>query len=173
VTDVQWPAEWMRGVLEVCVLRVVGRGPTYGYAIAQALEDAGLGTVKGGTLSSLLARFEQGGLVEVEWRPGTGGPGRKYYTLTPDGREEARRRAGDWLAFSAAARALLTTSDEDERDAHLAQGHGHGHDEHAPGAGGHGAHPPDEGGSDDHRQDAHEQVHDGGAGLGARRGDER
>lgn len=68
-----WPAEWMRGVLEVCVLHVVGRGPTYGYAIAQALEEAGLGAVKGGTLYPLLARFEQAGLVDVEWRPGTGG----------------------------------------------------------------------------------------------------
>lgn len=107
-----WPAEWMRGALEVCVLHVVGRGPTYGYAIAQALEDAGLGAVKGGTLYPLLARFEQAGLVDVEWRPGTGGPGRKYYALTPAGRAEAVRRAADWRAFSAAAHTLLTTEDE-------------------------------------------------------------
>ncbi len=110
--DARWPAEWMRGVLEVCVLRVVGRGPTYGYAIAQALEDAGLGTVKGGTLYPLLARFETAGLVAVEWRPGTGGPGRKYYTLTDEGRAQAARRTADWLAFSAVARALLTGTDD-------------------------------------------------------------
>ena len=108
----RWPAEWMRGVLEVCVLRVIGCGPTYGYAIAQALEDAALGTVKGGTLYPLLARFETAGLVAVEWRPGTSGPGRKYYTLTDAGRAEAARRSADWLAFSDAARALLTSTDD-------------------------------------------------------------
>ncbi len=112
MSETQWPAEWMRGVLEVCVLRVVGRGPTYGYAIAQALEDSGLGTVKGGTLYPLLARFEAAEFVAVEWRPGTSGPGRKYYTLTAAGRAETARRSGDWLAFSDAARTLLTSTDD-------------------------------------------------------------
>lgn len=101
----------MRGVLEVCVLHVVRRGPTYGYAIAQSLEDAGLGSVKGGTLYPLLTRLEQAGLVEVEWRPSVTGPGRKYYTLTDAGRAEAMRRANDWLAFCAVTRDALASPD--------------------------------------------------------------
>ncbi len=53
----------MRGVLSLCVLRVVADGPTYGYAIAARLADAGLGTVKGGTLYPLLTRLQTEGLV--------------------------------------------------------------------------------------------------------------
>lgn len=97
----------MRGVLEVCVLQVVGRGPTYGYAIAQALQEAGLGTVKGGTLYPLLTRCEQAGLVEIEWRPGESGPGRKYYRLTEAGRAETRRLAVGWLEFAGSVRAMI------------------------------------------------------------------
>lgn len=105
-----WPGEWLRGALSVCVLRTLTQGPTYGYAIAQALASSGLGTVKGGTLYPLLARLEESGFVDVEWRAGDGGPGRKFYTLTAAGHAEAERRRAEWLAFSDVTRAHLGQS---------------------------------------------------------------
>ncbi|GAA1136524.1 PadR family transcriptional regulator [Ornithinicoccus hortensis] len=102
-----WPSEWLRGVLGVCVLRILEDGATYGYAIATRLAGAGLGTVKGGTLYPLLTRLEAAGHVEVEWRPGEGGPGRKFYALTEAGRAEAARRAGDWGRFAHLTLALI------------------------------------------------------------------
>jgi len=95
-----WPSEWLRGVLEVCVLRVLTDGQTYGYAIATRLADGGLGVVKGGTLYPLLNRLETAGLVTAEWRAGDGGPGRKYYQLTDDGRQELRNNATQWSRFT-------------------------------------------------------------------------
>lgn len=108
-TDIAWPSEWLRGVLGVCVLRILADGPTYGYEIAARLSAAGLGTVKGGTLYPLLGRFEEAGWVEVEWRPGEGGPGRKYYVLTAAGRSEAAAEAARWARFTDTTR-LLTDS---------------------------------------------------------------
>lgn len=102
----QWPSEWLRGVLGVCVLRTLLDGPSYGYAITQRLSAAGLGDIKGGTLYPLLGRLEQAGDVEVEWRPGEGGPGRKYFSLTEQGRSHARTLADTWAAFTTATRAL-------------------------------------------------------------------
>ena len=102
----QWPSEWLRGVLGVCVLRILLDGPSYGYAITQRLAQVGLGEVKGGTLYPLLSRLEQAGHVEVEWRPGDGGPGRKYFALTGTGRAHAHRQAADWAAFTTTTRAL-------------------------------------------------------------------
>nr|WP_306238469.1 PadR family transcriptional regulator [Ornithinimicrobium sp. HY1745] len=96
----------MRGVLSVCTLRILRDGPTYGYAIATRLTEAGLGAVKGGTLYPLLGRLEQSGWVEVEWRPGEGGPGRKFYALTPEGHAEAERQAHRWAEFTDITRAL-------------------------------------------------------------------
>lgn len=100
MTDMAWPTEWLRGALEVCALAVIARGETYGYAIASELAGAGLGVVKGGTLYPLLARFEQAGLVRVEWRAGESGPGRKYYALSEAGLQELQRRRVQWRAFA-------------------------------------------------------------------------
>jgi len=95
-----WPAEWMRAVLPLCVLAVVAEEETYGYAIAQRLQGAGLGAVKGGTLYPVLNRLEQDGLVTSSWREGTGGPGRKFFTATPHGRAHLAERTAAWHTFT-------------------------------------------------------------------------
>lgn len=104
----EWPAEWLRGVLELCVLRLLADGPTYGYELAARLTQAGLGHIKGGTLYPLLRRFEQNGHVTVQWRPGDGGPGRKYYLLTEQGRAALEDLTGQWREFTNLTGQLLT-----------------------------------------------------------------
>ena len=100
MTDDATPSEWLRGVLELCVLRVMADGPTYGYAIAADLANAGFGDIKGGTLYPLLARLEKNALVSAEWRTGEGGPGRKYFTLTAAGRAQVVEGLAQWQVFS-------------------------------------------------------------------------
>lgn len=103
----EWPAEWLRGVLELCVLRAVADGPTYGYQISARLEQGGLGKVRGGTLYPLLKRFETKRWVDVEWRPGEGGPGRKYYVLTAEGGQRLQQMSAQWVEFTVTTTALL------------------------------------------------------------------
>ena len=97
----------MRAVLPLLVLAVVGNDETYGYMIAKCLEGAGLGTVKGGTLYPILARLEADGLVSSLWREGSGGPGRKYFTITPTGISTLGDRTARWQEFSLRAGHLL------------------------------------------------------------------
>ena len=106
-----WPAQWMRGVLELCVLALVGEGETYGYEIVQRLKLAGFGQVKGGTLYAILLRLEEDGLITSAWRPGAGGPGRKFYTTTDDGQAALRSRRDTWAAFVATTSELLTAAE--------------------------------------------------------------
>lgn len=106
-SDQPWPSEWLRGVLEVCVLRVLADGQTYGYAIASRLADSGLGVVKGGTLYPLLSRLESAGLVIAQWRAGDGGPGRKYYVLTEAGQQELQGTAAQWSDFVEVTGAII------------------------------------------------------------------
>lgn len=113
-----WPSEWLRGVLEVCVLRILLDGPSYGYALTQSLAAAGVGEVKGGTLYPLLGRLEESGHVEVEWRPGDAGPGRKFFALTSTGRGRAREMAGRWALFTTTTRALTDGALPTRRTAH-------------------------------------------------------
>lgn len=100
-------AQWLKGVLELCLLGVLSGGEAYGYEIAQQLQAAGLGEIKGGTLYPRLSALETAGLVEIEWRAGEGGPGRKYYRLTPLGRTVHAEAADDFRHFSAVAAQLI------------------------------------------------------------------
>ena len=109
-----WPGDWLRGALGVCVLRVLADGPTYGYAISTRLEQEGIGAVKGGTLYPLLSRFEAAGLVDVEWRAGDGGPGRKYYALTTAGHRQLAEDAARWVRFARLTPDLVATGATDE-----------------------------------------------------------
>lgn len=102
-----WPAQWMRGVLELCVLALVAEHETYGYELAQRLEAAGLGRVKGGTLYPILMRLADDGLVSAIWRDGDSGPGRKFFQVTEPGLAELRQRQDDWTAFTTVTNALL------------------------------------------------------------------
>ncbi|GAA4381266.1 PadR family transcriptional regulator [Paeniglutamicibacter cryotolerans] len=97
---VDWPSDWLRATLGMCALRALESGPSYGYAIISALAGAGLGTIKGGTLYPLLTRFEAAGWVATEWRPGEGGPGRKYFSLTADGRRTLAEQREAWRNFT-------------------------------------------------------------------------
>lgn len=102
-----WPAQWLRGVLELAVLAVIAEGPTYGYAITARLERAGLGRVKGGTLYPLLDRLADASAITAEWRDGEGGPGRKYFHLTGAGAARLDVEARRWRAFTECTRGLL------------------------------------------------------------------
>lgn len=110
ISDQPWPSDWLRGVLELCVLRALVDDATYGYAIAARLADSGLGAVKGGTLYPLLIRLESAGLITAHWRAGDGGPGRKYYELTAEGRRELSRMTDQWSRFTELTTAILSVS---------------------------------------------------------------
>ncbi|QBD74493.1 PadR family transcriptional regulator [Ktedonosporobacter rubrisoli] len=92
--------QWLRGVLDLCILGVLYDGEYYGYAISQRLEQAGLGHIKGGTLYPLLARLEEMSLVTSRWTVRQQGPGRKYYVLTEQGRRVFEEQASDWTMFA-------------------------------------------------------------------------
>ena len=89
-------AQLRKGTLEGCILKIIDREPTYGYAIATE-----------GTLYPLLLRLERKGLIGAEYRAGSGGPSRKYYQLTPDGETYLQEFTAAWRAASAAVNHIL------------------------------------------------------------------
>ncbi len=94
-------------MLEPCLLALLAEGEAYGYELAGSLEAAGLGRIPGGSLYPALLRLEKQGLLVPEWRGGEGGPGRKYYALTKDGRRALRDHALMWEQFSSSVSDLL------------------------------------------------------------------
>ncbi len=102
-----WPSNWLRGVIELTVLAVAAEGETYGYAVGVRLAGAGLGVIKGGTLYPILNRLEDSGALTAEWREGDGGPGRKFYTITGEGRSRLSREREQWQLFSSRAASII------------------------------------------------------------------
>ena len=99
--------QWLRGILDLCVLSALADGEPYGYELSQQLEQAGLGPVKGGTLYPLLARLERAGHVSTVWREGKQGPSRKYYSLTRAGHDFLSAHTGTWFSFAKTVESLL------------------------------------------------------------------
>ena len=96
MTPADVPNPWLRGALDLCLLTLLYDGEAYGY-----------GEVQGSSLYPALLRLERAGLLEARWRPGDGGPGRKYYGLTASGRAELTALATSWRRFTGAVAGLL------------------------------------------------------------------
>ena len=93
-------AQWLRGVLDLCVLAELERGESYGYGVARALEERGLGPVPGGTLYPVLGRLERAELIRSRWGESASGPPRRYYAVTPEGEALLARERREWAAFA-------------------------------------------------------------------------
>lgn len=88
--------EMLKGVLEGCVLEIIGREETYGYEITKKLNALGFSDVVEGTVYTILLRLEKNNLVRVEKKPSEMGPPRKFYSLNDAGRREVRRFWEKW-----------------------------------------------------------------------------
>lgn len=101
--------ELKRGSLELIVLHLLAPGERYGYEIVTTLTEQTDGAleVSDGTLYPVLYRLERGGFVAVRWETPERGVPRKYYRLTPEGREELARLTHEWTSFAKAMGRLL------------------------------------------------------------------
>jgi len=89
-------SQLLRGVLDLCLLAVMGDGPAYGYEMTKRLRARGLSTVGEGSIYPLLGRLERDGLVETRRATSNGGPPRKYYSLSPEGERALKVGVGEW-----------------------------------------------------------------------------
>ena len=94
-------SQLLRGVLDLCLLAVMGDGPAYGYEMTKRLRARGLSIVGEGSIYPLLGRLERDGLVETRRAASNGGPPRKYYSLSPE-------VSGRWRSVSANGRRHVT-----------------------------------------------------------------
>jgi PadR family transcriptional regulator PadR len=79
-------AQMRKGILEYCILSVLSRNSCYASDIIKELKEAEVIVVEG-TLYPLLTRQKNAGLLSYRWEESQQGPPRKYYELTPEGRE--------------------------------------------------------------------------------------
>jgi PadR family transcriptional regulator PadR len=100
-------ADMRRGMLEFVVLLIISRGKIYASDILKELKSADLLVVEG-TLYPLLSRLKSEKLLEYTWEESKSGPPRKYYTLTPLGKEDLAQLNMTWKSLVASVDSLLT-----------------------------------------------------------------
>ena len=96
--------ELRRGALSLAALACL-RQPKYGYALIDELAQRGL-EIDQGTLYPLLRRLEEQGLLQSEWKVEGSRP-RRYYVISPSGKELLTVLGNDWRQMASVMEDLL------------------------------------------------------------------
>ena len=104
--------QYKRGVLELCVLSLLYREDRYGYDISEFLSRHI--KISEGTVYPILRKLKSDGYVTTYLSEQSGGPPRKYYSLTKTGRDEYLTQKADWLEFITSVETLLEGDEKNE-----------------------------------------------------------
>jgi PadR family transcriptional regulator, regulatory protein PadR len=96
-------AEWKKGSAEFLVLSLLEDQPRHGYDISKLIELRSGGALRFHVTSlyPLLHRLERQGWIVGRWVEKADQRRRRYYSLTPQGREALRAKQQSWKDFVA------------------------------------------------------------------------
>jgi transcriptional regulator len=101
--------EFLRGTLDVLILKALVWGPLHGYAITGLIRrhsDDAL-SLEEGTLYPALWRLEKKGLLDSAWGLSENNRKAKFYRLTSKGRKQLQQETRTWEAYAAAVSKVL------------------------------------------------------------------
>jgi len=101
-------SQMRKGILEYCILSLIGKGEVYASDIITSLKEAKLIVVEG-TLYPLLTRLKNAGLLKYEWKESEQGPPRKYYSLTESGESFKSTLSSTWKELNSSVRKITQT----------------------------------------------------------------
>ena len=104
--------EFLRGTLDVLILKALAWGPLHGYAITGFIRRQSNDTllVEEGTLYPALWRLEGKGLLQSEWGLSENNRKAKFYQMTAKGRQQLHHETVAWNAYSAAVAKVLAAT---------------------------------------------------------------
>jgi PadR family transcriptional regulator, regulatory protein PadR len=90
------------------VLAILAESDSYGYAILQRVRELSRGNLEwtDGMLYPVLHRLERLGHIKARWEVAESGRNRKYYRITPSGREQLAAERRQWQAVNATLRSI-------------------------------------------------------------------
>jgi PadR family transcriptional regulator PadR len=100
-------AQMRKGVLELCVLRILKHQEAYTSDVINALKMVDLLVVEG-TLYPLLTRMKNADMLKYRWEESPSGPPRKYYQITKKGENLLAELETTWVAFVDSVNSLNT-----------------------------------------------------------------
>lgn len=97
--------QYKKGVLELCVLSLLFQRDCYGYDVSELLSRHI--EIADGTVYPILRKLKSDGMVTTYLSEESGGPPRKYYSLTEQGRDDFLTQREEWLAFAGTVEKIL------------------------------------------------------------------
>jgi len=88
-------SQMRKGVLEFCILSIIKRSEAYPSDIIEEMKKANLHILEG-TLYPLLTRLKNADLLTYRWVESTGGPPRKYFSMTDKGSDFYQELEATW-----------------------------------------------------------------------------
>ncbi|MGB6718978.1 MAG: PadR family transcriptional regulator, partial [Candidatus Acidiferrales bacterium] len=90
--------EFLKGTLDLLILKVVALGPIHGYAVSQRIQQISKDyfQVQQGSLYPALHRLENRGWLGAEWKATDTGREAKFYSLTKKGRKHLEAGMASW-----------------------------------------------------------------------------
>jgi len=109
----QEKVEFLKGTLDMLILKVVAAGPIHGYAISQRIQQISRDffQVPQGSLYPALHRLEEQDWLEAQWKDTSTGREAKFYTLTRKGRKQLETEVLNWERLSDAVALILRTAE--------------------------------------------------------------
>ena len=101
----------IRGHTDAIILARLLQSDSYGYEINKTIStlSAGRFELKEATLYTAFRRLEESGLIASYWGNSGAGARRRYYTITPAGREASHRLSLEWAETKEIMDKLLDT----------------------------------------------------------------
>jgi PadR family transcriptional regulator PadR len=106
-------SEFLKGTLDMLILKVVALGPIHGYAIAQRIQQISgeFFQLQQGSLYPALHRLEDRGWLKADWKATETGREAKFYALTPKGRKQLDAEVQNWERLTDAVALILRTAE--------------------------------------------------------------
>ena len=98
-------SQMRKGILEFCILSVIKQGEAYPSDIIDKMKLANLHIFEG-TLYPLLTRLKNAEMLTYRWVESSGGPPRKYFSLTEKGNEFYKELEATWNELSDAVQKI-------------------------------------------------------------------
>ena len=97
--------QYKKGVIELCILSVFKKRDMYGYELSEYISRTI--DIADGTVYPILRKLKKEGLVKTYLSEESGGPPRKYYSITQTGKDEFEADSKEWLEFAETVNKLL------------------------------------------------------------------
>jgi PadR family transcriptional regulator, regulatory protein PadR len=113
MVSVEQRPEFLKGTLDMLVLKIVALGPIHGYAISHRIQQISrqVFQLTQGSLYPALHRMEEQGFLKAEWKATETGREAKFYILTVKGKKQLDVEVRKWETLSGAVSLILLTAE--------------------------------------------------------------